>query len=131
MQADPVQLESSQINAGMSGAAVLDVERNLIVGIVSETWFPDLSTKDRDTAWAVNGRVLTLDPLNLPVRDAPLPKGAAPQPKTDIDDARPSRRTSSRPSTARRRRSTNGSGARSCCARSAPTGPTLRSARPG
>jgi len=88
VQADPVQLESSQINAGMSGAAVLDVERNLVVGIVSETWFPDLSTKDRDTAWAVNGRVLTFDPLNLPVRDAPLPKGAAPQPKTDIAEAR-------------------------------------------
>ncbi|MCP4593535.1 MAG: trypsin-like peptidase domain-containing protein, partial [bacterium] len=44
VQTEPVQLESSQINQGMSGAGVLDVERNLVVGIVSETWFPDLST---------------------------------------------------------------------------------------
>ena len=88
VQAEPVQLESQQINQGMSGAGVLDIERNLVVGIVSETWFPDLSTKDRDTAWAVNARVLSLEPLNLPMRDAPLEKGAAPQPKTDIAAAR-------------------------------------------
>lgn len=78
LQADPVQLESSQINQGMSGAAVLDLDRNLVVGIVSETWFPDTSTKDRDTAWAVDARVLSLAPLNLPVRDAPLPLRADP-----------------------------------------------------
>jgi len=83
VQCEPVQLESSQINSGMSGSAVLDMERNLVVGIVSETWFPDLSTKDRDTAWAVNGKVLSLKPLGLPVQDAPLPLKAAPEPKTD------------------------------------------------
>ena len=88
VQAEPVQLESQQINQGMSGAGVLDIERNLVVGIVSETWFPDLSTKDRDTAWAVNARVLTFDPLNLPVRDEPLPLGKAPEPKTDVEAAR-------------------------------------------
>ncbi|MBU0703064.1 MAG: trypsin-like peptidase domain-containing protein [Chloroflexi bacterium] len=84
VQAEPVQLESQQINCGMSGAGVLDIERNLVVGIVSETWFPGVSPKDRDTAWAVNGRVLTFDPLNLPLRDAPFPKRAAPQPRTDV-----------------------------------------------
>lgn len=88
VQCEPVQLESNQINQGMSGAAVLDVERNLVVGIVSETWFPDLSTKDRDTAWAVNTRVLTFDPLNLALRDDALPLRAAPQPKTDAAEAR-------------------------------------------
>jgi tetratricopeptide (TPR) repeat protein len=88
VQAEPVQLESQQINRGMSGAAVLDIERNLVVGLVSETWFPDLSTKDRDTAWAVDARVLTFDPLNLPLRDDPLPKRQAPQPRTDVTAAR-------------------------------------------
>jgi hypothetical protein len=87
-QAEPVQLQSSQINQGMSGAGVLDIERNLVVGVVSETWFPDLSTKDRDTAWAVNARVLTFDPFLLPVQDAPYPLRAAPQPKTDLAAAR-------------------------------------------
>jgi hypothetical protein len=88
VQCDPVQLESNQINQGMSGAAVLDIERNLVVGIVSETWFPDLSTKDRDTAWAVNARVLSFAPLGLQMQDEPLPLRAAPQPKTDVAEAR-------------------------------------------
>jgi tetratricopeptide (TPR) repeat protein len=82
-QCEPVQLESSQINSGMSGSAVLDMTRNLVVGIVSETWFPDLSTKDRDTAWAVDGRVLSLEPLGLPLQDISLPLTPAPEPKTD------------------------------------------------
>jgi hypothetical protein len=87
-QVEPVELQSSQINQGMSGAAVLDVERNLVVGLVSETWFPDRSTKDRDTAWAVNARVLTFDPFNFPVRQDSLPLRPAPQPKTDLAEAR-------------------------------------------
>jgi len=79
VQADPVQLKSSQINLGMSGAGVLDLERNLVVGVISETWFPDLSTKDRDTAWAVDACVLGFNPLNLPLRDESLPLREAPQ----------------------------------------------------
>ena len=67
LQLDPIQLESSQINSGMSGAAVLDLERDRVVGIVSETWFPDATGKDRDTAWAVNVRVLTLPPIALSI----------------------------------------------------------------
>jgi len=89
LQADPVQLESKQINQGMSGAAVLDMERNLVVGIVSEFWLPpDYSPKDRDTAWAVNARVLSLEPVGLQLQDEPYPKRPAPEPKTDIEAAR-------------------------------------------
>jgi tetratricopeptide (TPR) repeat protein len=69
LQLDPIQLESSQINSGMSGAAVLDLERDRVVGIVSETWFPDATGKDRDTAWAVNVRVLALPPIALSMSD--------------------------------------------------------------
>jgi tetratricopeptide (TPR) repeat protein len=83
LQGEPVQLESDQINQGMSGSAVLDMGRNLVVGIISETWFPDRSGKDSDTAWAVDSHVLSLAPLGLPVQDAPLPLKAAPEPKTD------------------------------------------------
>jgi tetratricopeptide (TPR) repeat protein len=67
LQLDPIQLESSQINSGMSGAAVLDLERDRVVGIISETWFPDATGKDRDTAWAVNVRVLALPPIALSI----------------------------------------------------------------
>ncbi len=69
LQLDPIQLESSKINSGMSGAAVLDLERDRVVGIVSETWFPDATGKDRDTAWAVNVRVLALPPIALSMSD--------------------------------------------------------------
>ena len=72
-QAEPVQLASSQINRGMSGAPLLDKVRNLVVGLVSETWFPDASQKDRDTAWAVDGQVFALPPLSVPLAGQPLP----------------------------------------------------------
>src|SRR5260370_15634005 len=90
VQADPVQVQSSQINQGMSGAAVLDVheQRNLVVGVLTEPYYPDSSTKDRDPAWAVNARVLSLEPLNLPVQDEPYPLRAAPWLRTDIAAAR-------------------------------------------
>ena len=82
---EPVQLLSNQINGGMSGAAVLDKDRNLVVGLVSETWFPDQSTKDRDTAWAVNARVLSFEPLSILLRDEPLPLLPALQPRVGVE----------------------------------------------
>ena len=64
---EPIQLESKHINHGMSGAAVLDVKRNLVVGIISHTCFADRYGKDRDTGWAVNAKVLTFDPLKVSI----------------------------------------------------------------
>lgn len=69
LQSNPIQLKSSEINSGMSGSAVLDIERDRVVGIISETWFPDATGKDRDTAWAVNVRVLALPPIVLSMSD--------------------------------------------------------------
>lgn len=91
LQAIPVQLKSGQVNQGMSGAAVLDMheERNLVVGVISEIWVPPPhSERDSSTCWAVNARVLSLEPLNLPLRDEPYPLGLARQPRTDIAAAR-------------------------------------------
>ena len=51
----------------MSGAAVLDAERNLVVGIIAETFYPKNITKNSQKAWAVDARVLTFDPLNVPL----------------------------------------------------------------
>jgi tetratricopeptide (TPR) repeat protein len=81
---DPVQLESSQINSGMSGSAVLDVERNLVVGIVSQTWFSG-DSKDRDTAWSVNAGVMGFSPFDLLLQDESLPLRVAPG--VDLDAA--------------------------------------------
>ncbi len=82
---DPVQLQSSNISGGMSGAPILDKERNLVVGVITTSYYPDPNlTKDRDTAWAVDAYVLSQDPFNLPMRHEPLPLGDAPQPKIDV-----------------------------------------------
>ncbi|KPL03186.1 MAG: hypothetical protein AMJ90_03890 [candidate division Zixibacteria bacterium SM23_73_2] len=88
LQAEPVQLKSQHINFGMSGSPVLDNKRNLIIGIISETWFPDKSPKDRDTGWAVDAKVLSFNPMLLPVQEESLPLVVASQPKTDIKAAR-------------------------------------------
>lgn len=84
---EPVQLESSQINHGMSGSGVLDTSRNLVIGIVSEVWFPAVSTKDRDTAWAVDSQVLTFAPLLFAMQEEDEPLKDAPTPKTGIEAA--------------------------------------------
>lgn len=85
---EPVELDSNQINYGMSGSAVLDIERNLVVGIISETWFADSSGKNENTAWAVDCQVLGFEPLLLPLHDKPLPLNFAPAPKLDIEQAK-------------------------------------------
>jgi tetratricopeptide (TPR) repeat protein len=90
LKVDPVQLKSSEINSGMSGAAVLDIAegRNLVVGVVSETWFSDQFLKDRDTAWAVSASALNFPPFLLSIQDSPVPLKEGPAPKTDIEAAR-------------------------------------------
>mgnify|MGYP006281769305 CR=1 FL=1 len=73
LKTKPVQLESTQIVGGMSGAPVLDQERNLVIGLISETYnAPD--AHHRDTAWAVDAQVLTLDPFSFPVKREARPK---------------------------------------------------------
>jgi tetratricopeptide (TPR) repeat protein len=83
LQTEPIQVESKQINRGMSGAAVLDIERNLVVGLLSEVWRADTSGIDQGTGWAVNARVLSLPPLAVPLSDAPRPRQAAPRPQPE------------------------------------------------
>jgi hypothetical protein len=52
----PHQLRSEELDRGMSGAPVLDQQRNLVVGLVAEVWRGDASGRNRDTAWAANAR---------------------------------------------------------------------------
>jgi hypothetical protein len=60
---EPVQLQSQDLDSGMSGAAVFDVERNLVVGFVFQVWEPGESSKDRDLAFAVDAAVLASSPI--------------------------------------------------------------------
>lgn len=78
LQLEPVQLDSKHVNHGMSGAAVLDTRRNLVVGIVSMTYFADKYGKDRDTGWAVDTRILTFDPLKIPIYEGEFLEMKAP-----------------------------------------------------
>lgn len=70
---DPIQLDSNQLNRGMSGSAVLDTKRNLVVGLVSDKWFPEQITKGSTVGWAVNAHVLSFKPFCLKIEEEPLP----------------------------------------------------------
>jgi tetratricopeptide (TPR) repeat protein len=80
---EPVQLRSSGIAEGMSGAPVLDRVRNLVVGMVSEKWGSSGAAEDRDTAWAVNAHLVTFPPFSLVIRADPLPMQHAEPPQMD------------------------------------------------
>lgn len=78
---DVLQLDSANIHKGMSGAALFDKTKNLVVGIISQTYYPDDTSKDRDTAFGVDARALSLAPLNLKLYDGesyPRKQGAQP-----------------------------------------------------
>ncbi|MEM9271641.1 MAG: trypsin-like peptidase domain-containing protein [Cyanobacteria bacterium P01_F01_bin.143] len=86
LQADPVMLNSQNIDSGMSGAAVLDIKRDLVIGVIAETWDSKGRLKDRDTSFAVDSLVLTFNPMCLPVHDVPPPQQTELQPESDIEE---------------------------------------------
>jgi energy-coupling factor transporter ATP-binding protein EcfA2 len=47
-----LQLASPELAQGMSGAPVLDIEDNCVVGMVTSVYHPDKTSKHRDTAFA-------------------------------------------------------------------------------
>jgi tetratricopeptide (TPR) repeat protein len=89
LMAEPVMVQSKHIDSGMSGAAVLDRRRNLVVGVIAET--ADLKGSqrlaDRETGFAVDVRVLTFVPFRLPVQEGPHPLGRGPQSRADVPTA--------------------------------------------
>ena len=71
------QLTSDQIGRGMSGAPVLDVDRNLVVGIVVESFNPLRGdTTDANLDFAVQADVLS-DVFGLPILTGVHPLGGA------------------------------------------------------
>ena len=79
----PFILESNQFWDGMSGAAVLDIEDNLVVGIISYILNPKQEGGTRNSALGVDARVLPIPPFEFSIRTEPLPKLPAPNPITD------------------------------------------------
>lgn len=62
----PLQLISPQVSSGMSGAPILDLNANLVVGIIAETWNSwTKDGKDRDTAFATPIDIVQEEPFNL------------------------------------------------------------------
>jgi tetratricopeptide (TPR) repeat protein len=86
--AAPFELNSDRINRGMSGAAVLDLQRNLVVGLVSEIFDSQGAAQNRDAGFAVNARVLSQLGLGLQIRESPYDLEIAPRPEADIDEAK-------------------------------------------
>ena len=86
LQSDPVQLKSREVAAGMSGAAVLDATRNLVVGVVAERYYPKDAVQD-DIGYGVDSKVLTFNPFDFELHGEALELRAAPQPKFDIAQA--------------------------------------------
>ena len=80
---EPVQLESRDLDSGMSGAAVFDVERNLIVGFVFQVWDSGESQKDRDLAFAVDAAVLSHSPAGELLVHTALLHEPLPAPEVD------------------------------------------------
>lgn len=87
LQGEPLMLCSQHIDRGMSGAPVLDIQRNLITGIIYLSWDSAGGACDRDTGFAVDARVLSLEPLGLALQYEDLPKAPAPTPKVGIPAA--------------------------------------------
>lgn len=76
---DPLQLWSQQINYGMSGAPLFDRELNQVVGIISETFYPEEGVQlDWGTAWAIDGRVLQAFPEEVRPHSSVLPEITGP-----------------------------------------------------
>jgi len=88
LHGEPLMLSSQNIDRGMSGAPVLDIQRNLIVGVIYIAWDSAGFAHDRDTGFAVCSWVLSLEPLRLALQNDDLPKVPAPKPKIEIENAR-------------------------------------------
>ncbi|MEL6307086.1 MAG: trypsin-like peptidase domain-containing protein, partial [Chloroflexota bacterium] len=79
-----LQLDTKQVSGGMSGAAVLDTTRNLVVGVISMKLFTDYHQL-RDNAYAVESMALTVAPLDLTFHEQwALEKETDPPPRSEV-----------------------------------------------
>jgi hypothetical protein len=83
-----LQLRVSGLEAGMLGAAVLDIQHNVIVGLICDLPTTELDDAASVVAQAVDLRLLTDDAFGIVLRNEPLPLRASPTPPPDIEAAR-------------------------------------------
>ncbi|HEX2080267.1 MAG TPA: serine protease [Longimicrobium sp.] len=84
LQSELVELRTRDVRPGISGGAVLDERRNLVVGLATERWDPGKKSEDDNVAWATNARVLSFAPLGLTVQHEPLVRGEASTPPSAL-----------------------------------------------
>ena len=81
-QTQLLQLNVPQHQQIVSGNAILDVERNLVVGIVVDA---EQFLVETPTIWAINAQVLESAPFRLPIYENPLALSAVPRPKVELE----------------------------------------------
>jgi Trypsin-like peptidase domain len=69
LQVDPIELRTRDVRPGMSGAGVLDMKHNLVVGLVTQRWNPGDSSVDDNIAWAIDNYVFKFEPVHLDFLD--------------------------------------------------------------
>ena len=67
-----LQLTSAELDQGLSGSPVFDMQRERVVGMVTEVYYPDRSTRHRDTALATPADVLHSIRPAVQLHPAPL-----------------------------------------------------------
>lgn len=80
LQSELIELRTRDIRPGMSGGAVLDKKRNLVIGLITQRWDTNGRSEDDNIGWAIDALVLTFDPINLVLHEGSLPLLIAPQP---------------------------------------------------
>lgn len=89
LRTDVYELRTRDIRPGHSGAAILDTEDNLVVGIVTSRWNPMGGTADDNIGHGTDALLLGFEPFEaygIELRDEPLGKASAPQPRISEEE---------------------------------------------
>lgn len=86
--AKPIELRTRDIRPGLSGAGVLDVKTNRIIGLVTERWNPVGNTENDNIGWATDTVVLTFSPFDFDLQSTPYPKRKLPSPIFDAAETK-------------------------------------------
>jgi tetratricopeptide (TPR) repeat protein/GTPase SAR1 family protein len=89
LHALPIELKTSNINHGMSGSPILDLDLNRVVGVVTENYF-DEKGQSTGKALAINCQVIEYMSNGPATNKGAYPLNSAEKPKIDVESARKS-----------------------------------------